>query len=115
MGTVTHLRTEIRFDRWRRVIITEGQRWVEKMHPLSVWIVDYVETLQIDDVETQIIHLKTFDGEECESIYTERYFRKWFYEVNQPQRRRNITESSQLAIPSLKRLLATGPVVSKKK
>jgi len=115
MGTVSHLPTEPRFDRWHRVIIARGQEWVEKIDPTGVWIVDRLEDLQLDDQVVKLIHLKDFEGAECESVYTEKFFRKWFYEINQPRRKENMARPEKPPIQSLKRLLKTGLVAGGQK
>jgi hypothetical protein len=115
VGTIAYLRTEVRFDRWHRVILACGQQWVEKIDPTGVWVIDFVEPIRLNDEDIKLVHIKSLDNSECESVYTEAYFRKWFYEVNQPQRKKNMIRAKRSTTPSLKRLLARGPVVGEQK
>jgi hypothetical protein len=114
MGVISRLRIGVRFDRWGRVILMEGQRWVEKKSPTTVWTIGCIEDLRLDDEEKKIVHLISSDDCECESAYTEKFFRKWFYEINQPQRKKNMARVAKPAIQSFKHLLTTGVVVGKK-
>lgn len=89
MGDVVQLFHQPDRDKRGRVILEIDQKWVEQKTG-TIWVVVDIETRMVNDrVVATHIYLEDLDGLPCDSVYTETYFRRWFYEISEPRRRDN--------------------------
>lgn len=113
MTAVIQLFQELPRDSRGRVIIEEGQKWLEKKTG-TVWAISLVEHQTINDKRRPtMIWLEDEYGTESESGYTEKYFRQWFSEVGDARRRENKRRLRSASVLNLEYWRRSGLVVSK--
>ncbi len=97
MGSVINVcmlkKSTPRRDPKGRIVLEYGQRWSEKGHPELIWVIVLIEHTQVDEQAQTMIYLEDLEGTECTSSFSEKYFRKWFVEVesqkNEQKKKRN--------------------------
>lgn len=114
MGNVLPMKApEPSRDRWGRVCLEVGQRWVCTG---EVWVIAHIEIVVVNDKKRTTVHLQDLDGVECASTYSEKYFRKWFQEIDEPRRKDNrARQKSKNVVRNFDHWLLTGPVISSTK
>jgi hypothetical protein len=70
-----------------RIVIREGDTWVEKADPIKLWII--ADILPEENSTWKRIFLRLEDGTPCDRSYAERYFRRHWEHVYESLRKRN--------------------------